>query len=64
VIDSCLAGETPSGDARMADLDEKALGSVEKVFLRVLARGALAGYVQSHRPFTIFQPSRVRARCR
>ena len=60
MVDTRLLGQAPSGDARIAGVDEHALGRVEEGLLRGRARSRDLRYVHSQSVFTIFQPSGVR----
>ena len=60
VVDARLLGQAPRGDARVAGVDEHALGRVEESLLGGRARSRDLGYVHSQSAFTIFQPSGVR----
>ena len=60
VVDAGLLGQPPRRDARVAGVDEHALGRVEERLLGGRARSRDLRYVHSQSAFTIFQPSGVR----
>ena len=60
MVDPRLLGQAPRRDARVAGVDEHALGRIEESLLGGRARSRDLRYVHAQSVFTIFQPSGVR----